>query len=114
MSYGVFRDAVRFTPSPRGGEGGMRGLRRCDSESSLPPHPTLSPCEIGCTRFRHQIVRKSGKPDLRWRRSETLCQPHSLARRKYRAIALWAAALCAFVAATARAEPVEEFFAGRQ
>ncbi len=30
----VFRDVGPLTPSPRGGEGGMRGLGRCDTESS--------------------------------------------------------------------------------
>jgi hypothetical protein len=39
----IVRWARRFTPSPRGGEGGMRGLGRCDTESSCPPLPTLSP-----------------------------------------------------------------------
>src|ERR1700730_9637208 len=30
----IFRDALPFTHSPRGGEGGMRGLRQCDTELS--------------------------------------------------------------------------------
>jgi tripartite-type tricarboxylate transporter receptor subunit TctC len=68
----------------------MRGLRRRDMES-LPPHPTLSPLGRG---------------------SETPCLPNSTARRHLHA-ALWAAAFC-LLAATARAEPVEEFFAGKQ
>jgi tripartite-type tricarboxylate transporter receptor subunit TctC len=41
-----------------------------------------------------------------------LCPPHSIAQRHLRAV-LCAAATC-FLAATARAEPVEEFFAGKQ
>ncbi|HEY4404707.1 MAG TPA: tripartite tricarboxylate transporter substrate-binding protein [Xanthobacteraceae bacterium] len=69
----------------------MRGLRRCDAESSLPPHPTLSPSGRG---------------------SETLCPPRSAAQSHLR-IVLCAAAIC-FLAVTARAEPVEEFFAGKQ
>ncbi len=70
----------------------MRGFRRCDMESSLPPHPTLSPSGRG---------------------SEVPCPTHSIAPRSLRAAALWAAAFC-LLAVTARAEPVEEFFAGRQ
>src|SRR5450631_2546003 len=39
----VFRDALHFTPSPLGGEGGMRGLGRCDTETHRNPLTPPSP-----------------------------------------------------------------------
>jgi tripartite-type tricarboxylate transporter receptor subunit TctC len=69
----------------------MRGLRRRDTESSFPSHPTLSPSGRG---------------------SEAPCPPHSIGRRHLCA-ALCAATFC-LLSATARAEPVDEFFAGKQ
>src|ERR1700688_932816 len=75
----VFRDAVPFTPSPRWGEGGMRALRRCDTGSSLPPHPTLSNrSRIYPTSamFRGEV----GQARLRaGRGSETPCPPPIIA-----------------------------------
>src|SRR5260370_24824109 len=43
----AFRDAGPLTPSPRGGEGGLRGVERCDTALPYPPHPTLSPSGRG-------------------------------------------------------------------
>ena len=70
----------------------MRGFRPCDMETSLHPHPTFSPSGRG---------------------SEVPCSTHGMALLSLRAAVLWAAALCLLYVA-ARAEPVEEFFAGRQ
>jgi hypothetical protein len=56
-------------------------------------HPTLSPARRG---------------------SETQCPPHSAARHKIRAIVPLAAAICTFISVPARADPVGEFFSGKQ
>src|SRR5215469_14537696 len=57
--------ARSFTPSPRRGEGGVRGLRRfriAPSEPLIPPSPT----EVGYIRLRSCLVAKSGRPDFAW------------------------------------------------
>src|SRR5579871_5768654 len=51
--------------SPFGERAGVRGLLTLVRRSPLTP--TLSPGEVGFSRFRPLIVRKSGKPNLRWR-----------------------------------------------
>ena len=60
----IVRGARRFTPSPLGGEGGMRGLRRCDTENIVTPSPhplqpksdyptsAMFPGEVGQARLR--------------------------------------------------------------
>ncbi len=85
----------------------MRGLRQCDSESSVPPHHSLSPSGRGSEPpCPPHFVSTSAQ------RSERHCQSYLLAR--YCASALWATVICAFISLPARAQTVEEFFAGKQ
>src|SRR5438874_2279600 len=56
------RDARPLTPSPRRGEGRDEGAPAV--RYGIIVAPTLSPSEVGSTRLRYLIVRKSGRPDF--------------------------------------------------
>ena len=56
--------ARSFTPSPRRGEGGVRGydIPNRTVRALIPPSPT----EVGYIRLRSCLMAKSGKPDFAW------------------------------------------------
>jgi cytochrome c5 len=88
----------------------MRGLRRRDTEMPEPPHPTLSPTELGFIRVRSLFrLAEVGYIRLRpGRGGETLCPPHTATRVAFFIIMCTVVVGSAAYAADPTAEQIEE------